>query len=207
MKHDCFYEGLNPKYQQMLPHKVDGEYPASYSSLLLAAQKLERWAEARDPLPSKTATAGRLNATHSQTSGNLCSSQKLKGNHTFTAQSATVGNNKAEEDPCVKPEREGEAESSAGEDLETSSEVGRTNQSVGYIIHYANAVKLYPKKNQNCFRCGSSDHFMRDYLKDLNKTTWKVCLNVKEGMTKKEGQAPQKPIPTQQASPNEAPQA
>ena len=42
MKHDCFYEGLNPEYWQMLVHKVDGEYPASYSDLLLAAQMLER---------------------------------------------------------------------------------------------------------------------------------------------------------------------
>ena len=34
----------------MLAQKVDGEYPASYSDLLLVALKLERWAEARDPL-------------------------------------------------------------------------------------------------------------------------------------------------------------
>ena len=37
MKCDCFYEGLNPKYQLMLVHKVDGENPAGYSDLLLAA--------------------------------------------------------------------------------------------------------------------------------------------------------------------------
>ena len=37
MKHDCFYGGLNPEYQQMLAYKVDGENPASYSNLLLAA--------------------------------------------------------------------------------------------------------------------------------------------------------------------------
>ena len=34
----------------MLAHKVDGEHPARYSDLLLAAQKLERLAEARDLL-------------------------------------------------------------------------------------------------------------------------------------------------------------
>ena len=28
MKHDCFYEGINPEYHQMLAHKVDGENPA-----------------------------------------------------------------------------------------------------------------------------------------------------------------------------------
>ena len=43
----------------MLAHKVDGEHPVSYSNLLLAMQKLERWAEARDPLPPKmAATSG-----------------------------------------------------------------------------------------------------------------------------------------------------
>ena len=51
MKHDHFCEGLNPEYWQMLAHKVDGEHPASYSDLLLATQKLERWGEAWDPLP------------------------------------------------------------------------------------------------------------------------------------------------------------
>ena len=37
MKYDCIYEGLNPKYWQMLAHKVGGEHPASYANLLLAA--------------------------------------------------------------------------------------------------------------------------------------------------------------------------
>ena len=30
----------------MLAHKVDEKHPTSYSELLLAAQKLEKWAEA-----------------------------------------------------------------------------------------------------------------------------------------------------------------
>ena len=38
--------------------KVDGKHPTSYSNLLLAAGKLDRWAEARDPLLPKTTTAG-----------------------------------------------------------------------------------------------------------------------------------------------------
>ena len=53
MKWDCFYEGLNPEYRQMLAHKVDGKNPAGYSDLLLAMWKLERRAEAMDPLPPK----------------------------------------------------------------------------------------------------------------------------------------------------------
>ena len=63
MKQDCFYEGLNCKYQCMLAHKVDGEHSASCSNLLLAAQKLERWAEARDPLLPMTTITGGSNVT------------------------------------------------------------------------------------------------------------------------------------------------
>ena len=75
--------------------------------------------------------------------------------------------NKAEEDSGTKPEREEEAKSSAGEDAETSSGVGGADQMIGYVVHFANAVKLYQKKNQNCFRCGIPDHLMRDFQKIL----------------------------------------
>ena len=88
VKQDCFYEGLSPKYQWMLAHKVNGEDPVTYSKLLLAAQKLERWAEARDPLLPKNTTAESSNIPHSHSQGNLFPSRKLKGNCTFTAQSA-----------------------------------------------------------------------------------------------------------------------
>ena len=47
----------------------------------------------------------------------------------------------------MKPEREEEAKSSAGEDTETLSVVGEADQSVGYIVCFANAVKLYQRKN------------------------------------------------------------
>ena len=47
----------------------------------------------------------------------------------------------------MNPGGEEEAESSAGEDMETSSRVGGADQSVGYIVHFANVVKLYQKKN------------------------------------------------------------
>ena len=60
MKHDHFYEGLNPEYQWMLAHNVDSENPAVYSDLL-AAWRQERRAEARDPLPPKTAVTSGLN--------------------------------------------------------------------------------------------------------------------------------------------------
>ena len=65
VKWACFYEGLNPKYQWILAHKGDGENSVTYSKLLLAAWKLERWAEARDPLLPKNTTTGGLNVTHS----------------------------------------------------------------------------------------------------------------------------------------------
>ena len=85
VKWDCFYEGLSPKYWQMLVHKVNGENPVTYSKLLLAAQKLERWAETREPLLMKTTTTGSLNVTHSHSQGNLFLSSKWKGSHTSTA--------------------------------------------------------------------------------------------------------------------------
>ena len=85
VKQDCFYEGLSPEYWQMVAHKDDGEHPVTYSELLLAAQKLERWAEAQDPLLPKTTTAGSSTITCSHSQGNLFPSRKLKGTHTFTA--------------------------------------------------------------------------------------------------------------------------
>ena len=80
----------------MLTHKVDGDHPTSYSDLLLAAQKLGRQNEARHPLLLKTTTPGVLNVTHSQAPENLFPSQKLKGNQTFTPQSATVEGNRCQ---------------------------------------------------------------------------------------------------------------
>ena len=58
-----------------------------------------------------------------------------------------VESNKAAEDSCMKAEEEEEAESSAGENPETSSGVEEVDQSVGYIVHFANVVKLYQSKN------------------------------------------------------------
>ena len=131
----------------------------------------------------------------------------MKGYHTFTAQSATVESNEAQEDSGAKPEGEEEAESSVGEDAETSSGAGGSDQSVGYNVHFANRVKLYQRRNQNCFRCSSPDHLVKDCSKNVSETTRKVSLNVKEGTMKKGGQAPLKPVVTQPASPDGALQA
>ena len=64
-KHDCFCDSLNPKYQQILAHKVDGEKPAGYSNVLLDTQKLERMAKAGDPVPPNTAVTSGSNHTFS----------------------------------------------------------------------------------------------------------------------------------------------
>ena len=207
MKWDHSYEDLSPKYWWMLAHKVDCEHSSSYSDLLLAAWTLERPAEARDPLLPKTTTARGSNITHFLRPGNLFPFQKLKGSHTLTTWSATVESNEAEEDSGTKPEGEEKAKSSAGEDAETSSGVGGADQSVGYIVHFANVVELYQRKSRNCFRCGSPDHLMKDCLEDLSKTAQKVSLNAKEGIMKKGGWAPQKPVVTQPASLDKAPWA
>ena len=169
----------------MLAHKVDGEHPARYSDLFLAAQKLERWAEARDLLLLKATSMGGLNVTCSQTSGNLFPSWKLKRSHNFTARLATVESNGVAEDWYKE-----EVDSSDGEDPKTSGGVERADQLLGYIIHLANVVELYQNKNQNCFGCGSPPQGpQQDCLKSKFK-----C---KRGMTKKGGWTPQKPVVTQ----------
>ena len=58
-----------------------------------------------------------------------------------------VESNRVAEDLGIKAEEAEEVESSDGEDPETSSGVRGADQSVGYIIHFANAVKLYQRKN------------------------------------------------------------
>ena len=78
--------------------------------------------------------------------------------------------NEAEEDLGAKAEEEEEAESLAGEDAGTSSGVVGADKSIGYIVHFANAVELYQRKNQNCFRYVSPYHLMKDCLKDPSKT-------------------------------------
>ena len=143
VKWDHFYEGLSPEYRWMLSHKVDGENPVTYSELLLAAWKLERWAEARDPLVPKTTTTRSSNVTCSHSQGNLFPSKKLKGNCTFTAQSIAVEDCETEEDSGPKPNGEKEAQSSAEEDAGMTGEVGDIDPSLGYIVQFANVVELY----------------------------------------------------------------
>ena len=156
---DQFYEGLNPKFGHMLAHKGDGDHPTNYSDLLLTAWKVERWNEAKDPLLPKTTITEGLNVTHSQIPLNLFPSQKLKGNQTFTAWSATVEGSEVGEDLDAKPEWEEEVESST-EDPEASSDLCGADQPIHYIVHFANAVELYQKKTWNCFGCGSPDHLV-----------------------------------------------
>ena len=179
----------------MLAHKVDGEHPA---------RKLERWAEARDPTPPKTAATNGSTLMHSQIPDPWC---KLKGNCTFAAQVATIGNEMAEENPGVEPEGEEEMGPSADEEVEALGRVKEADQSVKYIAHFTTAVELYQRKNKNCFGCGSPDHFVWGCPKDVSRPTQKVYLNTKEGMAKKGGWAPHKPAAAQSTSQHKVPQA
>ena len=111
LKWDHFYEGLNPDYQCMLAHNVDGKHPTSYSNLLLVAWRLERQTEARDPLLPKDTTTGGSNDTQPQAFGNLFPSRKLKGSCTFITWSTIVGSIGTEMDLSVKLEGEEEAKS------------------------------------------------------------------------------------------------
>ena len=171
---------------------MDGEHPASNSDLLLAVQKLERCAEARYPLPPKMAATTGSNMTNSQMPENLFPSCKLKDNCTFTTQAMTIGNDEAKEDPGEKPEGEGETESSADEDVEVSGRIGEMDQSIEYIVCFMKVIKLYQKKNRNCFRCGSPGNLVWDCPKDTSRSAQKVYLNTKEGAGKKGGWTPQK---------------
>ena len=111
----------------------------------------------------------------------------MKGNCTFTAQSAAVEECKTEEDSGPKPDGEKEAKSSAGEDVGMTGKINDLDVSLGFIVQFTNVVELCQKRNCNCFRCGSSDHLVKDCPKEMGKTTRKVGLNLKEGMVKKGG--------------------
>ena len=150
----------------MLVHILDAELPASYSGLLLGIQKLEGWAEARNPPPLKIAVTNGSTAMHSEMPGNLFPSCKLKGHHTFSTQAATVGNGTAEEDPGVELEEEKETEPSADKEVEASGEVNEADQSIEYIVYFVNMVELYQKKNKNWFGSRSQDH--------LYETAWRM---------------------------------
>ena len=191
----------------MLAHKVYGEDPVTYSELLLAAWKLERWAEARDPLLPRSRTIGSSNITCSHSQGNLFPSRKLKGNHTFTAWSIAVEDNKTEEDSGPKPNGEKEAEPSAEENMGMTGKVSNVDPSLGFVTQFANTLELYQKRNHSWFGCGSPYYLVKDCLKEMGKTTRKVGLNVKEGTVKKWGWSSQNSVATQEATLDNASQA
>ena len=161
--------------------------------------------KARDPLLPKTTTTRCSNVTHSHSQGNLFPSRKLKGSHTFTAQSTVVEDCETEVDSDQKPNREKVAKSSAEEDVGMSGKVGGTDQLLGYIAQFTNSVELYQKKNCNCFGCHSLGHLVKDCPKDLGKTAQKVGLSLKEGVAKKGGQTSPMLVAAQQATQGEAP--
>ena len=93
-------------------------------------------------------------------------SQKLKGSHIFTAWSAMVESNRVVEDSGTKAEEAEKAESSDGEDLETSSGVGGAYQSVGYIVHFANMSQAVSEEKLKLFQMWQS---------------WSRCERLSEG--------------------------
>ena len=60
----------------------------------------------------------------------------------------------------MEQEEEEDMEPSADEEVEVLGKLKETDQSVGYITLFAKALKLYQKKNKNCFGCGSPIHFI-----------------------------------------------
>ena len=129
----------------------------------------------------------------------------MKGNHTFTAQSAAVEDCKTEEDSGPKPDGEKEAESSAEKDAGMTGKVGDVDPSLGFIVQFENVVELYQKRNCICFGCGSHEHLVKDCLKEMGKTSRKVGLNLKDGMIKKGDLSSQTSVAMQEATLGNAP--
>ena len=203
MKWNYFYNGLNPKYQHMLAHKVDGKHPTSYSDLLLVMWKLERWAEARNPRLPKTTTTGGSNVTWPQKLGNLFPSRKLKGNCTFMAGSPIVGSIETEGDLSVKLEgivfRGGRPK---------NPEWNWWNRPADQLYHlFCQCSQAVPEEKTEIVSDVAVLTILWKISKDLSKVTRKTSLNTKEGTMKKGGCTPQKPVVTQPASPGEAPRA
>ena len=128
------------------------------------------------------------NVMHSQVVGNLFPSDKLKGYCTFAAQAVTIRNDEAEGGLSVKQEGEGETGTLEDKGVGVSDGVGEMDQSVEYITCFAKVVEPYQKKNKNCFSSGSPNHFVWDCPKDVSRLAHKACLNMKEGMAKKEAE-------------------
>ena len=94
--------------------------------------------------------------------------------------SAIVESIGTEGDSCVKQKGEEEVETSEG-GQETPSEIRDQ-----IIIHFTNTVKLYQKKNWNCFRCGIPDQLVKDCPKDLTGSPEKWVLMKKKGWQRRE---------------------
>ena len=185
IKCDHFYEGLNLEYWQMLAHKVDGENPTGYSDLLLAAQKQNEHTSFSDTREFVSLPVAEwqlcfhswIHYSRKKQSWRSLKSKAIRGRRGWVFSWKGYRNLKR---------------------ALRSRSVCQVNCSFwqcGWVVS---------KTNQNCFVCGSSDHLMRNCLKGLSKTTQTVSLNAKEGMTKMEGQATQKPVATQQAFPDKA---
>ena len=115
MKQHHFHEGLIPKYWCMMALKVNGEHPGSYSWLApCSLEVVEMGRSQRSPAP-KDYHNWRIKCYPASDIGELVPSRKLKGSHTFMAQSAIVESIRPEENLSIKPEGEEVAESSVGE--------------------------------------------------------------------------------------------
>ena len=192
MKWDHFYKGLNPEYWQMLANKVDSENFAWYSNLCLAAWKLERWLEARDPLLLKNHPNQGIKHNSFSDISELVTLLEVEGQsylHHLISYGGKLWN-------CRRVRHKGRG----GRRCWDFRWRGPRNlkwdwwsrSAIGYIIHFVNVVEVYLRKNQNWFACSSPDHLVKYCWKDLRKTTWKARLNGKEGMMKKGGQTLQK---------------
>ena len=143
IKHDCLYEDLNPKYWQVLVHKVDGEnWPAPN------CMKTGKKGRAQGHSSPKDSCNQWIECNTFSDQGNLFPLYKLKDNHTFSSQVVTIGNAEGKADSDKKQEGEGEMEPSVAKEFEVSGGVEGTDQPKEFIICFAKVVKLYQQKTE-----------------------------------------------------------
>ena len=120
MKGDHFYEGLNPKYWQILAHKVDGENPAGYFDLLLATQKTGRKSRNQRPSAPKDNCKQWIECYTFSDPRQLIPLMQVEGQPYFHHLSFNHWNAKGEVYSSMKQEGEEEMEPLADEEVKAS---------------------------------------------------------------------------------------
>ena len=135
VKHDHFYEGLCESLQTQLAHKMVRDHLSKYNDLLLATHKLEKRKEIKDTWQQMW-----------KEGNTIYPSCKLKG---VIAKAITMAkeNELDEESKCE--DNTGALVIQVPEKMDPE-----------FIIHYAQAIKLFSEQTRRWFACGSKEHLV-----------------------------------------------